>query len=65
MHCEKQLSFLARLNEVDSIYSKADIRRVINNEIQNSLHLQIDSSRRYVTAKEPQGHCSWDASVNI
>lgn len=65
MHREKQLSFLAHLNEIDSICRKADIRRVINNETENSLQLQIDHSRRCVTAKEPQGHCSWDASVNI
>lgn len=37
---EKELSFLARLNEEDSIYSKADIRRVTYNEIQSSLHLR-------------------------
>lgn len=38
---------------------------MINNETENSLHLQIDDSGRYVTGKEPQGHCSWDVSVNI
>lgn len=54
---EKQLSFLARSNEEDSIYNKADIRRVTYNEIQSSFHLQIDYSRRYATAKKPQGLC--------